>query len=449
MRTALAHDSPGVVLEPAPMPAATNNSTISPMKRISVSSTTAAAREPTPASSRWTSTCSGVSTPWRSRRSSGAGPRAAVLTSSSYRQPPSRARGHAGPAADGIGRDPGRRADHLPPPLRPVRTAGGGRPVRARLAHRLHRVFGRPATAPRTVVPHQCDPVLRDAAAHGRRHPRDFGFLPGPRAAAVRSAVARLREDVAPVRGGLRQGAHHGTDRRRRGARDLHPGESTGGGGERPAHVRGDGGRVLVPGLGGVRLRRDHADRGAGVAAGCVRVVRPLVGPDPRLPPQDLQHRDCRGSQRLRADRGGGGRGRGHGGGVAGHAADFSGGRGGPADGVDAHPRMRVHLDVLRSPRAARGVRPAAPGSTAGALLIAPLVVVPQAGAADSLTRALRQVFARPEYRWTERRHPLQWLQNLWNALLEWVARTSDAHPIGMRVLWAALLVALLALLTH
>jgi len=75
--------------------------------------------------------------------------------------------------------------------------------------------------------------------------------------------------------------------------------------------------------------------------------------------------------------------------------------------------------------------------------------VVPQAGAADSLTRALRQVFARPEYRWTERRHPLQWLQNLWNALLEWVARTSDAHPIGMRVLWAALLVALLALLTH
>src|SRR5690242_13875188 len=64
------------------------------MKSSTVSSTNAAAREPTPANSRWTSTCSGVSIPWRSRRSSGAGPRAVVLTSSSYRQPPSGARGH-------------------------------------------------------------------------------------------------------------------------------------------------------------------------------------------------------------------------------------------------------------------------------------------------------------------------------------------------------------------
>jgi len=30
-----------------------------------------------------------------------------------------------------------------------------------------------------------------------------------------------------------------------------------------------------------------------------------------------------------------------------------------------------------------------------------------QAGATDSLARALRQVFTRPEYRWTEQRHPL------------------------------------------
>ena len=58
-------------------------------------------------------------------------------------------------------------------------------------------------------------------------------------------------------------------------------------------------------------------------------------------------------------------------------------------------------------------------------------------------------MFARPEYRWTEGRHPLQWLQNAWNSLLEWVDRTSAAHPLGMRVLWALLLLVLVALLVH
>ncbi len=58
-------------------------------------------------------------------------------------------------------------------------------------------------------------------------------------------------------------------------------------------------------------------------------------------------------------------------------------------------------------------------------------------------------MFARPEYRWTEGRHPLQWLRNAWNALLEWADRTATAHPLGTRVLWAVLLLALLALLLH
>jgi hypothetical protein len=71
--------------------------------------------------------------------------------------------------------------------------------------------------------------------------------------------------------------------------------------------------------------------------------------------------------------------------------------------------------------------------------------VAAQAGAADSLQRALRQVFARPEYRWTEHRHPLQWLINAWNAMLEWAHRAAGDHP----VLIAPLAVVLLVLLVH
>ena len=54
-------------------------------------------------------------------------------------------------------------------------------------------------------------------------------------------------------------------------------------------------------------------------------------------------------------------------------------------------------------------------------------------------------MFARPEYRWTEGRHPLQWLVNAWHALLDWAYRTTDKHPA---VLLPFILV-LLALLAH
>ena len=54
-------------------------------------------------------------------------------------------------------------------------------------------------------------------------------------------------------------------------------------------------------------------------------------------------------------------------------------------------------------------------------------------------------MFARPEYRWTERRHPLQWLVNAWNTLLEWAHRTAQHHPVML----LPLALVLLALLAH
>lgn len=54
-------------------------------------------------------------------------------------------------------------------------------------------------------------------------------------------------------------------------------------------------------------------------------------------------------------------------------------------------------------------------------------------------------MFARPEYRWTERRHPLQWLADAWYRLLEWAHRTAEAHPLVI----APLAVVLAALLVH
>lgn len=69
--------------------------------------------------------------------------------------------------------------------------------------------------------------------------------------------------------------------------------------------------------------------------------------------------------------------------------------------------------------------------------------------APDSLRRALGEVFARPEYRWVERRRPLLWLANLWNRLMDWLDRLSDQHPLGFNLLLAVLVLVLVALLVH
>jgi len=76
------------------------------------------------------------------------------------------------------------------------------------------------------------------------------------------------------------------------------------------------------------------------------------------------------------------------------------------------------------------------------------VLLVVQGIPADSVRQVVRQVFARPEYEWIEtvRRH---WLRDLWWALRDWLARFSENHPTGARLLFWGALIALLALLFH
>jgi len=71
-----------------------------------------------------------------------------------------------------------------------------------------------------------------------------------------------------------------------------------------------------------------------------------------------------------------------------------------------------------------------------------------QAIPSDSVQRAVREVFARPEYEWIEtvRRH---WLRDLWLGFRDWLARFSAHHPTGARLLFWGALVLLIALLVH
>jgi len=76
------------------------------------------------------------------------------------------------------------------------------------------------------------------------------------------------------------------------------------------------------------------------------------------------------------------------------------------------------------------------------------VLAVVQAIPSDSVQRAVREVFARPEYEWVEmiRRH---WLRDLWWGLRDWLARFSAQHPTGAKLLfWGALLL-LITLLVH
>ena len=52
-------------------------------------------------------------------------------------------------------------------------------------------------------------------------------------------------------------------------------------------------------------------------------------------------------------------------------------------------------------------------------------------------------------YHWVERRHPLQWLSDLWTRFQTWVDHVTTAHPLlGELLFWGALAL-LVALLTH
>ena len=76
------------------------------------------------------------------------------------------------------------------------------------------------------------------------------------------------------------------------------------------------------------------------------------------------------------------------------------------------------------------------------------MLLVVQGIPADSVRHVVRQVFARPEYEWVEavRRH---WLRDLWWGLRDWLARFSEHHPTGARLLFWGSLLLLLGLLVH
>jgi len=67
----------------------------------------------------------------------------------------------------------------------------------------------------------------------------------------------------------------------------------------------------------------------------------------------------------------------------------------------------------------------------------------------DSLRAALREVFARPEYRWNERPDPWGWIVAVWDRLLDWLDGLQRGHPTGFKVLLALLTLVLVGLLAH
>lgn len=72
-----------------------------------------------------------------------------------------------------------------------------------------------------------------------------------------------------------------------------------------------------------------------------------------------------------------------------------------------------------------------------------------QAVPADSVRRAVTDVFARPEFQWEPARHTLQWLEDGWRRFVAWVNGFGDRHPLlGDILLWASI-VALTAIVVH
>lgn len=67
----------------------------------------------------------------------------------------------------------------------------------------------------------------------------------------------------------------------------------------------------------------------------------------------------------------------------------------------------------------------------------------------DSLRRAIREVFARSEFRWEDSRLVLHWLGTLWLGFLDWLNAFQRVHPTQFAVLLAGAIVALAAILAH
>lgn len=68
---------------------------------------------------------------------------------------------------------------------------------------------------------------------------------------------------------------------------------------------------------------------------------------------------------------------------------------------------------------------------------------------ADSVRRALAEVFARPSYRWIERRSIGAWLRDRWSDAREWLDSVEQTNPALFKLLIVALIVLLVVLVAH
>jgi hypothetical protein len=67
----------------------------------------------------------------------------------------------------------------------------------------------------------------------------------------------------------------------------------------------------------------------------------------------------------------------------------------------------------------------------------------------DSLARVVREVLEAPAYDWQANRSLLAWLRGVIVALLGWLDRFADRHPVGYVVFLLALAAVLIGLLVH
>src|SRR5947207_10071009 len=181
------------------------------------SSSPAATREPTPASSKWTSTCSGVSTPWCSRRSRS---RAEAAIHSFYRLSLRGATHELEHPSHAAGRNTRRELQHLPAPLRPLHApepdpgmapdCRGHLPepaVQQQSVRGTRALPGEPGPLDRFDLGGARDLERLQLAAQGRDDPHHLGFVSRPGAGARRLPAVRHGEDRSVAGRGTEQRA--------------------------------------------------------------------------------------------------------------------------------------------------------------------------------------------------------------------------------------------------
>jgi uncharacterized protein DUF4129 len=75
--------------------------------------------------------------------------------------------------------------------------------------------------------------------------------------------------------------------------------------------------------------------------------------------------------------------------------------------------------------------------------------MLPAVPPADSLRRALAEVFARPEYSWVPRFNLGDWMREQLLRLFDWIGRQQTAHPAAFKVVLGILIAVLAGLLIH